>query len=151
MGPRWHEHPAHINTYADNLENNKQHSKNTGKINDNSPRWTSAASERAQRAKRAERSGTLGELCDPKPFQEASFRKSERAQRPKRAERSGALGRLCDPKPLQEVRFKKQKNKRRFPFHVKSGLCWGWFCDPRRLRKSEKSIGFIRFSATFRC
>ena len=22
--------------------------------------------------------------------------------------------------------------ERRFPFHVESGLCWGWFCEPRR-------------------
>jgi hypothetical protein len=96
--------------------------KNTRKINGNSPRWTSAASERAQRAKRAERSGTLGKLCDPKPFQEASLKQT------------GG----------------NHKNKRRFPFHVESGLCWGWFWEPRRLQKSEKTIGFIRFSAIFR-
>ena len=54
--------------------------KNTRKINGNSPRWTSAASERAQPAKRAERSGALGKLCDPKPFQEASVGKRSKQE-----------------------------------------------------------------------
>ena len=38
----------------------------------------------------------------------------------------------------------------RFPFLIKTGLCWGWFCEPRRFQKSEKTIGFTRFLATFR-
>ena len=124
MEPSWHENPAQINTYADNLENFK----NIGKPLKNQRKLTRVG-ERSERASAAsEASG--------------AFRRFGEALRSKTVPK-GFL------RETKETRGK-HKSKRRFPFHVKSGLCWGWFWEPRRLQKSEKTIGFIRFSAIFR-
>ena len=57
---------------------------------------------------------------------------SERSERSERSVQE-PWGKLCDTKPFQEASLKqaggKQKNKRRFPFHVESGLCWGGFFE----------------------
>ena len=32
------------------------------------------------------------------------------------------------------------KKKRRFPFHVESGLCWRWFWEPRRAQDGPRCV-----------
>ena len=74
-----------------------------------------------------------------------TVRRAQRAsERSERSERSvqEPWGKLCDPKPFQEASLKqaggKQKNKRRFPFHVESGLCWGVF-EPKTPPRHPKT------------
>ena len=58
MDPSWHENPAQINAYVDNLEDQNKLEK---AMNDK-PNLTTV--------RRAERPGAGGRLCDPRTFQE---------------------------------------------------------------------------------
>ena len=56
-----------------------------------------------------------------------------------------ATGKNREPQRATESHREPQRatqsflKKRRFPFHVESGLCWGWFCEPKRLQDASKT------------
>ena len=78
---------------------------------------------------------------------------AERAQRAKRTERSGSLPRFEIP---GEFPFCKYcfcflvlawtflalfylSSLYALPVHARKGLCWGWFCEPRRAQDASKT------------